>query len=244
MSLFPVAGSHFYLGGVLNDKNADFVLGDFTSQTWVEVDGWSQAGTIGDAAALISTPLINRGRDAKQKGTSNAGSMQNIFTFNAADPGQLALIAASLPSNKSNYACKIAWNDAAPVSSAVVTVTIAVPGVFTDAAHGLSIGDQVSFATTGALPTGLVAGTTYFVAAAGFAAGAYSVAATSGGSAITTTGTQSGVHTRSSVPVPSQRYFIGLVMNAQETGGAANTIRNLDSTIEINSNIVRFAAIQ
>jgi hypothetical protein len=243
MSLFPVAGSHIYIGGVLSDKNADFVASDFTSQTWTEIDGWSQAGTIGDAGALITTPLINRGRDAKQKGTANAGSMQNIFAFNASDAGQLALIAASLPSNKNNYAFKILWNDAAPVTSAVVTVTIAAPGVVTDTAHGLSVGDQVSFATTGALPTGLVAGTTYFVKTVPDA-NSYTLAATAGGSAITTTGTQSGVHTRSSVPVASQRYFIGLVMNAQESAGAANTIRNLDSTIEINSNIVRVAAIQ
>jgi hypothetical protein len=46
----------------------------------------------------------------------------------------------------------------------------------------------------------------------------------------------------SPVPVPSMRYFIGMVMSASEQGGEANTVRNLDCTIEINSNVVRVAA--
>lgn len=78
----------------------------------------------------------------------------------------------------------------------VVTVTIAALGVFTLAGHLLSIGDTVTFFTTGALPTGLVAGTTYYVVA--ITTDTFRVSATSGGTAITTTGTQSGVHTMTS----------------------------------------------
>lgn len=43
------------------------------------------------------------------------------------------------------------------------TVTLASPGVFTIASHGLKIGDPVSFSTTGSLPTGITAGATYYV---------------------------------------------------------------------------------
>lgn len=43
-------------------------------------------------------------------------------------------------------------------------------------------------------------------------------------------------------PKNSIRYFVGIVLSAQETGGAANSVRNLVSTVEINSNIVRVAA--
>lgn len=84
----------------------------------------------------------------------------------------------------------------------VVTVTVATPAVFSFAAHGLVAGDQVKFTTTGALPTGLTAGTVYFVIAAGLTANAFEVSTTSGGSAVNTTGSQSGVHTlfRSGVP--------------------------------------------
>lgn len=75
------------------------------------------------------------------------------------------------------------------------TVTIATPAVFSLTNHGLVAGDQVYFTTTGALPTGLSANTIYFVISAGLTSSAFEVSATRGGSAINTTGSQSGVHT-------------------------------------------------
>ena len=238
--LYPVAGCKLYIGGALATKPTDFVASDFASQTWVLVDGWQTMGSIGDTASLISTDLINRGRTIKQKGTFNAGSMQNVFAKIEADAGQIAMIAAS--KTKNNYAFKIELNDAVAVDSDPVTISIASPGVVTDTAHGLSAGDPVIFSTTGALPTGLTAGTTYYVVGSGLTSNSYSVSATPGGSAINTSGTQSGVHTRTTAPTNSQRLFIGLVMGAAEEGGGANGIRNLNATIEINSNIVPVAA--
>lgn len=157
MALYPVAGCHIYIGGVLSDKSTDFVVGDFASQVWTEIDGWTNAGPIGDTGQLITTPIINRGRDTKQKGTSNAGQMQNEFAQNVLDAGQLLLIAAAAPTDKNNRAIRVDLNDA--ISGA-----------------------------------------------------------------------------------PSKRYFIALIMNAEESGGGANTIRMLKSTFEVNSNIVRVAA--
>ncbi len=156
MALNPVAGQKFFIGGQLDDKAADFVASDFAAQVWVEVDGWETVGGAGDTAALISTDLVNRGRTIKQKGTKNAGQMQNVFAIVAGDAGQTNMIAAS-QTNK-NYAFKIENND---------------PGV--------------------------------------------------GGN-------------------PSKRYFVGLVMNAEEAGGTANTVQKLNATVEINSNIVKVAA--
>lgn len=72
------------------------------------------------------------------------------------------------------------------------TVTIAAPGVITLLNHGLGWKDQVLLATTGALPTGIVADTYYYVIPIDNST--FSVSATSTGTAITTTGTQSGVH--------------------------------------------------
>ena len=74
------------------------------------------------------------------------------------------------------------------------TVTIASPGVFTSTAHGLSLNDRVRLFTTGALPTGLSADTRYFVISAGLTADAFELSTTEGGSAINTSGTQSGTH--------------------------------------------------
>lgn len=238
--LFAVAGKKIYIGGVLSTKKTDFVEADFASQTWTEIDGWETHGAIGDTAALITTALINRTRDIKQKGTANAGQMQNNFAIIRDDAGQIALRAAGAASNKYNYAFKIEGNDTPAVTTATITATIAAPGVVTDTAHGFSDGDTVKFTTTGALPTGITSGTTYYVINS--ATNTYQLAATKGGSAITTTGTQSGVHTRTTVPSPTYLYFIGLVMSAVEQGGNANTAQMLNSTTEINSNVVTVLA--
>lgn len=80
---------------------------------------------------------------------------------------------------------------------ATMTVTIATPGVVTMTAHGLINGQKVQITTTGALPTGLVANTTYFVRT--IDANSFSLCTTLANAAantrIATSGTQSGVHT-------------------------------------------------
>lgn len=159
-NLFPVAGCKIFIGGVQEPKNSDFVAADFAAETWVEIDGWQQMGAVGDTAEVVLFNLINRGRDLKQKGTANSGSMQNVFAHLPEDDGQDDLLLAAEPSNKSNYAFKIELNDM-------------IPG-------GVS---------------------------------------------------------------PSIRYFIALVMSAEEAGGGANDPRNLNSTFELNSNIVRVAKV-
>ena len=158
--LYPVAGSKIYIGPAKATQASDFDASDFSALSWTLVDGWTQMGTVGDASQVITTALINRGRDVKQKGTKNAGSMQNVFAVIGDDAGQIALLAAE--ASPSNYAFKIAFDDAA---------------------------------TSPASP----------------------------------------------VPTPTIKYFVGLVTSAQEAGGAANTVRNLNATIEINSNVVTVA---
>jgi hypothetical protein len=78
---------------------------------------------------------------------------------------------------------------------APVTIDIATPCLIHWSGHGLAAGDAVQFQTSGALPTGLVAGTVYFVLAAGLTSGTFQVGATAGGAAIATSGSQSGVQT-------------------------------------------------
>lgn len=78
---------------------------------------------------------------------------------------------------------------------ATITMTIASPAVVTYTAHGLAAGRPIKFATTGALPTGVTAGTTYYVIAAGLGANVFEFSATSGGAAVNTSGSQSGTHT-------------------------------------------------
>jgi len=80
---------------------------------------------------------------------------------------------------------------------AAITVTIATPGVVTWTGHGLSTGSAVQFTTTGALPTGITAGTTYYAIKVNANTFQLASSATNAyaGTAITTSGTQSGVHT-------------------------------------------------
>lgn len=75
------------------------------------------------------------------------------------------------------------------------TVTIASPAVFTSNSHGLTANDTVQFTTTGLLPTGISVSTTYYVIATGLTANTFEIAATLGGTAINTSGSQSGTHT-------------------------------------------------
>ncbi|MGO4449116.1 hypothetical protein AB4Y96_09330 [Phyllobacterium sp. TAF24] len=158
-NLYPVAGCRIYVGPAVDLPDVDVVAADFTAITWTEIKDWTQMGAFGDAAALITTQLIDRKRDVKQKGTRNAGQMQNVFAVLASDPGQIALIAAE--KTDQNYPFKIELNDKPAVGAA---------------------------------------------------------------------------------PKNSLRYFMGLVTSAQEAGGAANTVQSLNSTVEINTNIVKVAA--
>jgi len=70
-----------------------------------------------------------------------------------------------------------------------VTITIASPAVITSSVN-LPNGSSIQLGTTGALPTGLSPNTTYYVI--NVSGTAFNLAATPGGAAINTTGTQSG----------------------------------------------------
>jgi microcystin-dependent protein len=79
--------------------------------------------------------------------------------------------------------------------SATITVTIASPGVVSWTGHPLKVNDPVVFRTTGSLPTGITAGTVYYVISAGFGANSFRISTMVGGSAVNTSGSQSGTHT-------------------------------------------------
>lgn len=238
--LWAVAGSRIYIGPTMPTQLADFTASDFDSVVWTEIDGWQTMGAIGDTAEAITTSLINRGRDVKQKGTWNAGSMENTFALVPDDAGQAAMIAAS--KTRLNYPFKIVYSDLPAVRTATATISQATPGVVTWNAHGLDPNAGVVFTTTGALPTGLTAGTTYYVKTV-LTANTFTVSATKGGAAIDTSSAGSGTHTVTTVPSGTENYFVGLVMTAQRAGGEANTVQTISGTVEINSNIVEVAAL-
>jgi Putative phage tail protein len=112
-------------------------------------------------------------------GTSNIGCDFNLATGLAGtpDPG----------------ISSVAMTNAGGGVSSPVTISIASPALVTWPANGLLNGQAIIFSTTGALPTGLTAGTVYYVVAA--AVDTFKVAASPGGAAIDTSGSQSGVQT-------------------------------------------------
>lgn len=76
--------------------------------------------------------------------------------------------------------------------SSPVTISIGSPAVITWPNSGLVSGDIVSFSTDGTLPTGITAGTDYYVER--IDANTFNISSTMGGPPITTSGTQSGTH--------------------------------------------------
>lgn len=79
------------------------------------------------------------------------------------------------------------------MKTATVTMTIASPCVVTWTGHGLRANHPFKAVTTGALATGIVSGTTYYIKY--IDANTFNLSATPGGANINTSGSQSGTHT-------------------------------------------------
>jgi hypothetical protein len=116
-----------------------------------------------------------------------------VFTSDSANVYEIQYTAdAGSPTTSKNIKLRIDKNNVTRLGN--VTITIASPAVFTLASHGLVAGNKVSLATSGALPTGLVANTTYYVISTGLTTSTFRLSTSLGGSAINTSGSQSGTH--------------------------------------------------
>lgn len=109
MPFFATAGTKVSIGGTLDMKSADFVVGDFSAITWVEIKGLENIGSLGDQAQAITQSIIGEARDKTIKGTRNAGTMEMVCALDYADAGQLAAIAAE--KTPYDYAFKVELND-------------------------------------------------------------------------------------------------------------------------------------
>lgn len=130
---------------------------------------------------------------------------------------------------------------AAIPKTSTVTISIATPGVVTWSAHGLNSLSPISFTTTGALPTGLTAGTTYYVCAgASLLTNSFrlatSVANAITGTAINTTGSQSGTHTafaNYTIPYPYKGYRLTSTIGIPANLGLVDSVDRLWNTIAL-----------
>lgn len=134
---------------------------------------------------------------------------------------------------------------AAIVKSGTVTTPIASPGKVNWTAHDRQNNDPVKFSVSGgALPTGITAGTTYYVK--NKTANDYEIAATPGGTSInftgTTTGTQTGIHApygdgdgSTTFNTPDLRESTPMGRDAGVGGSAANRVTSAGSGINGDS---------
>ena len=138
-----------------------------------------------DVGPEIATALVGWGAGGWGTGTWNNGtsSTEAIRIWNQANFGQDLVYG---PRGGGIYY----WNATIGTLPKTFTVTIATPGVVTSTIS-LPINTAITLTTTGALPTGLLVGTIYYVLTTGTT---FSLALTVGGAAINTSGSQSGVH--------------------------------------------------
>lgn len=233
--LYPIAGSKLYIGGRVTAKGT-VTAADFAGADWTEIDGWANAGSIGDTQEVGEQALINEKRVRKFKTTLNGGTMENQFVPMALDPGQIKFRQAiddCVP-----YQFKIEWG-ADCVPSSDVTISVADPAVITWPSHGLAAGQPIVFSNEGgALPTGLTAGTVYYVLSAGLTSSAFQVSSTVGGSAVVTTAAGTGTQTASAPPAGMTDLFLGLALPGARSGGEAAAAHLRTWSIAVDSNIL------
>lgn len=198
---------------------------------YVEISNTVNIGDLQRMFASINVEEVGNATTYSLKGTENFPNFALTLNRNNADPGQQDLQAAS-EDREVLYNFRLEEADAGAGATDTFTVTIAAPGLFTSVGHGLAVGDRVVLSTTGALPTGLVAGTTYYVKTAPDA-DTFTVAATIAGTAITTTGSQSGVHTFEQDPIGTTTDWKGEVFGFGTTYGGPNTLRQVKTEISI-----------
>ena len=210
MTVSDTAPSNPLSGDSWFDSTTGYVFVYYTdanSSQWVQTTG-----------AYIDTALTNRVTTVESQ-VVPAGS---LFPFaGASSPAGYALCDGASVSTTGTYArlfavigytyggsgasfnlpdlsTRVPTGYQAPTSLGTATITIATPGVVTLASHGLATGQIVYFTTTGALPTGITATTGRYwaiVLTSSTFRLASSLANALAGTAITTSGSQSGTHT-------------------------------------------------
>lgn len=182
--------------GVTPDTQIDVTVAEVimvNPSTGASVRATSQNFTINAAAAGVVNGLDG--------GSLAASTWYYVWAIsNGATTGGLLSLSSTAPTLPAGYTYQkrlgAVRTDVVGGQSGVVTISNASPGVISGAPAAVQIGWPITFTTTGALPTGLSVGTTYYVISAGFVSGTtLEVAATPNGAAINTSSAGSGVHT-------------------------------------------------
>ena len=170
---------------------------------WQQISGYTYVGTcrsLWSWTTLSGINLTGVGTNLKFY-VEEGGEYNDITPIRAAQVGLNGPFAATTSSttvtvtDASHGATDgdfVTFFGAIALSQQTFTVTVANPAVFTPATYVPADGTAVILSTTGALPTGLIAGVQYFVVNAGVST--FELANVPNGAPIETTGTQSGTH--------------------------------------------------
>ncbi len=169
------------------------------------------------ASGTVNAPIVIEGcGPGDQAIISNSSLLQSGSWSNVAGTVYSVSTALVAPAPGGSLPC-FTWINSAGVhkgmckgvrnTNATATITIASPGVVTWSGHGMTWGNAVRFSTSGALPTGITAGTTYYVVNP--TSTTFQLSATQNGTAINTSGSQSGTHTATSELGTYQYAFSG-----------------------------------
>lgn len=182
------------------DPSGDFAISSGGVITFTAQGQTDYSGAVSLKSATLTLQASNGAGSGSNNNTVNASADGSVNApVNASIQHSAFFTSYARQSGQSAYTVRPAWKvagvDYAVGPAANATITIASPAVVTETAHGHVAGEKVTFFTTGALPTGITAGTVeYFVLAAGLTTNTYEISTTSGGAAVNTSGTQSGFH--------------------------------------------------
>lgn len=237
--ILTTAGTKIYIGPQVT--SATDTLAEFDALSFTEIKKVQSIGEFGDEAKTVTSEDIGDARVRKAKGSRDAGNIEIVVSHDPSDDGQAAVRAAE--ATNFPYAFKIVPPDAVTpaATAATVTITIATPGVVTWTGHGLVNGCQVVLTTSGALPTGLTAGTTYYVV--NKTSSTFELAATPGGASINTSGSQSGTHTGNGQGSPTTYYFRALVNSDRRGFGSNDNVLTRKYMCPITSEIFEREAV-
>jgi hypothetical protein len=202
-------------------------------------------GYVKDAGGTVNTTAGTLERIVGQFITATTFVFDPVFYYTLTANQKAAMQTTVAPSSTNKF---LTQNDVDSITITPIvktytahggtfTVTIASPAVFTSTAHGYVANDKVIISTTGTLPTGLVAGTVYYVISAGLTSNAFEISATLGGSAINTSGAQSGTHTVNSAwEKPATLKYVKVeIVGAGGGGGNSNNAGSSGGTTTFKS---------
>lgn len=206
-------------------KKEKFIIVKEDLSKEIDVDD-SQGRSVPINMNFIETGYLTKDTGTSLYGATETDLVHSLYNYKKKDGTEYFIRAKG---NRLQKYVTGTWTDL-NFEVGTATVTIATPGVVSKTAHGLTTNDPVYFTTTGALPTGITAGTTYYVIATGLTADAFQFSTTVGGSAVNTTGSQSGVHTLSRAFTPEARFDFEVYENELYGCNAVETYFKFNGT--------------